>query len=86
MELAADRGPMLIVKIKQISNNIQIFALADNTNDKTRVLGYAADKFTTKPISLITTVLKTTVLPMNKSISEIEMQLAFIVCFVLLYE
>lgn len=56
--IAADRGPMLVVKIKQISNTIKIFTLADNENDKTRVLGYDADEFATKPISPTTTVEK----------------------------
>jgi DNA-binding response OmpR family regulator len=40
---------MLIVKIRQVSSTIKIFALADNENDKTRVLDYGADEFTTKP-------------------------------------
>lgn len=57
---------MLILKIKQINNNIKIFALADDENDKTRVLDYGADEFSTKPISPTTTVEKAMSLVMKK--------------------
>lgn len=56
--IAADRGAMLIVNIKKLNLKIKIFALADNENNKTRVLDYGADEFAIKPISPTTTVEK----------------------------
>jgi len=64
--IAADRGPMLIVKIKDLNPNIKIFALADNENNKTRVLDYGADEFAIKPISPTTIVEKISGLLMKK--------------------
>lgn len=56
--IADDRGTMLIVNIKKLNLKIQIFVLADNENNKTRVLDYGADEFAIKPISPTTTVEK----------------------------
>ena len=64
--IAADRGAMLITNIKKLSLKIKIFALADNENNKTRVLDYGADEFAIKPISPTTAVEKTTALLMIK--------------------
>ena len=64
--IAADRGPMLIVNIKKLNLKIQIFALAENENNKTRVLDYGADEFAVKPISPTTTVEKVSALLMKK--------------------
>lgn len=64
--IAADRGPMLIVNIKKINPAIKIFALAENENEKTRVLDYGADEFAIKPISPTTVVEKITMLLMKK--------------------
>jgi len=64
--IAADRGAMLIANIKKLSLKIKIFALADNENNKTRVLDYGADEFAIKPISPTTIVEKTTALLMIK--------------------
>jgi DNA-binding response OmpR family regulator len=50
-EIAADRAAMLIIKVKRINSNIKIMVLAEDESDKTRVLEYGADEFTTKPIS-----------------------------------
>ena len=49
-KIAADRGAMLIVKVKGVNWNIKIMVLAEDETDKTRVLEYGADEFTTKPI------------------------------------
>jgi response regulator RpfG family c-di-GMP phosphodiesterase len=57
---AADRGAMLIIKIKRMNSDIKIFAIADNENDKTRVLEYGAEEFDIKPISAETIVDKLT--------------------------
>ncbi len=54
--IAADRGAMVIVKAKRINPDIKILALADDESEKTRVLDYGADGFTTKPISVETIV------------------------------
>jgi DNA-binding response OmpR family regulator len=50
-KIAANRGAMLIIKVKRINSNIKIMVLAEDETDKTRVLEYAADEFATKPIS-----------------------------------
>jgi DNA-binding response OmpR family regulator len=49
--IAVDRGAMVIVKAKRINPNIKILAVADDESEKTKVLDYGADGFTTKPIS-----------------------------------
>jgi DNA-binding response OmpR family regulator len=68
--IAADRGAMLIANIKKLSLKIKIFALADNENNKTRVLDYGADEFAIKPISPTTVVEKTTALLMIKPVES----------------
>ena len=55
-KIAADRFAILIIKVKRINSNIRIMALAEDENDKTRVLDYGADEFATKPISAETIV------------------------------
>jgi DNA-binding response OmpR family regulator len=50
-KIAANRGAMLIIKVKRINSNIKIMVLAEDETDKTRVLEYGADEFATKPIS-----------------------------------
>ena len=57
-KIAADRGATVIVKVKRINPDIKILAIADNESEKTRVLDYGADGFTTKPISVETIVNK----------------------------
>jgi DNA-binding response OmpR family regulator len=54
--IAADRGAMVIVNAKRINPDIKILAVADDENEKTRVLDYGADGFTTKPINIETIV------------------------------
>jgi DNA-binding response OmpR family regulator len=56
--IAADRGAMVIVKAKRINPDIKILAVAYDESEKTRVLDYGADGFTTKPISVETIVNK----------------------------
>ena len=60
--IAADRGAMVIVKTKRINPYIKILAVADDESEKTRVLDYGADGFTTKPISVETIVDKVSAL------------------------
>ena len=55
-KIAADRAAILIIKVKRINSNIRIMALAEDENDKTRVLDYGADEFAAKPISAETIV------------------------------
>ena len=50
-KIAANRGAMLIIKVKRVNSNIKIMVLAEDETDKTRVLEYGADEFATKPIS-----------------------------------
>ncbi|CAN5598953.1 hypothetical protein BH23THE1_BH23THE1_31710 [soil metagenome] len=66
--IAADRGAMLIVNIKKLNLQTKIFALADNENNKTRVLDYGADEFAIKPISPTTTLEKLGVLLMKEPV------------------
>ena len=61
-KIAADRGAMVIVKAKRTNLDIKILAVADNESEKTRVLDYGADGFTTKPISVETIVDKVSAL------------------------
>ena len=67
-KIAADRGAMVIVNVKRINPNIKILAVADDESEKTRVLDYGADGFTTKPISIETIVDKVSALLTGKSI------------------
>ena len=68
-KIAADRGAMVIVKVKRINPDIKILAIADNESEKTRVLDYGADGFSTKPISVETIVNKiSALLTVGKSI------------------
>ena len=57
-KIAADRGAMLIVKIKRINSDIKICVVAEDESDKTRILDYGADEFMTKPIGIETIVYK----------------------------
>jgi DNA-binding NarL/FixJ family response regulator len=66
--IAADRGAMVIVKTKRINSDIKILAVADDEGDKTRVLDYGADGFTTKPISIETIVDKVSALLIGKNV------------------
>ena len=67
--IAADRGAMVIVKTKRINSDIKILAVADDESEKTRVLDYGADGFTTKPISVETIVNKiSALLTVGKSV------------------
>jgi DNA-binding response OmpR family regulator len=50
-KIAANRGAMLIIKVKRVNSNIKIMVLAEDETDKTRVLEYGAEEFATKPIS-----------------------------------
>jgi DNA-binding response OmpR family regulator len=61
-KFASDRGAMVIVKAKRINLDIKILAIAENESEKTRVLDYGADGFTTKPISTETIVDKVSAL------------------------
>jgi two-component system cell cycle sensor histidine kinase/response regulator CckA len=54
--IAAARGAMVVVNAKRINPDIKILAVTDDESEKTRVLDYGADGFTTKPISVETIV------------------------------
>jgi DNA-binding response OmpR family regulator len=72
--IAADRGPILIVNIKKLNLKIKVFALADDENNKTRVLDYGADEFAIKPITPTTVVEKVTGLLMKEP-AELEREI-----------
>ncbi|HZA62644.1 MAG TPA: response regulator [Nitrososphaeraceae archaeon] len=68
-KIAAERGTRVIVETKRINPDIKILAIAEDENEKTRVLDYGADGFTTKPISVETIVNKiSALLVVGKSI------------------
>lgn len=69
-KIAADRALMLIVKIKKINSNLKICVVAEDENDKTRVLDYGADEFAKKPLSVESIVNKITILLLRKAASE----------------
>lgn len=50
-KIAADRETMLIVKSKAKKRDLKIMVIANNTNNKTRILDYGADELLTKPMS-----------------------------------
>jgi DNA-binding response OmpR family regulator len=50
-KIAADRGVMIIVKIKAKKSSVKIVVVSNNDSAKTRVLDYGADDFILKPIS-----------------------------------
>jgi DNA-binding response OmpR family regulator len=60
--ITADRGATVIVKAKGINPDVKILAVAADESEKTRVLDYGAEGFTTKPISIETIVDKVSAL------------------------
>jgi len=50
-QVALDSRAMLIVKVKRSSIDTKVLVLADEDNEKTKILDYGADEFTLKPIS-----------------------------------
>ena len=50
--IASDRNITIIINIKKINNNTKVLVIADEDCDKTRILGYGADEFSLKPMSL----------------------------------
>ena len=67
--LASERGTMLIVNIRGMNRKAKIFVLAERfeMENKTRVLGYGADEFTIKPLSINTLVSKVNMLLLQGS-------------------
>jgi DNA-binding response OmpR family regulator len=60
--ITADRGATVIVKAKGINPDVKILAVAADESEKTRVLDYGAEGFTTKPTSIETIVDKVSAL------------------------
>ena len=50
-QVALDGRAMLIVKVKRSNIDTKVLVLADEDNEKTKILDYGADEFTLKPIS-----------------------------------
>jgi DNA-binding response OmpR family regulator len=57
-KIAADRGAMLIVKIRESLRISRYVELQKTKTAKTRVLDYCADEFMVKPIGIETIVYK----------------------------
>lgn len=58
--IASDRSVMLILNVRRLSKKVKVFVLADKglSEEKTRILDYGADEFSTKPLSIETLVNK----------------------------
>jgi DNA-binding NarL/FixJ family response regulator len=52
--IAADKGAMLISKIKQIDLNIKILVVANDDSARNIILEYGADDFLIKPVGVET--------------------------------
>lgn len=50
-QVALDGRAMLIVKLKRINIDTKVLVIADEDNEKTKILDYGADEFALKPIS-----------------------------------
>lgn len=50
-QVALDSRAMLIVKVKRTNIDTKVLVIADEDNEKTKILDYGADEFTLKPIS-----------------------------------
>lgn len=50
-QVALDNRAMLIVKVKRSNIDTKVLVIADEDNEKTKILDYGADEFTLKPIS-----------------------------------
>jgi len=50
-QVALDNRAMLIVKVKRTNIDTKVLVIADEDNEKTKILDYGADEFTLKPIS-----------------------------------
>lgn len=50
-QVALDSRAMLIVKVKKSNIDTKVLVIADEDNEKTKILDYGADEFTLKPIS-----------------------------------
>ena len=50
-QVALDDRAMLIVKLKRTNIDTKVLVIADEDNEKTKILDYGADEFTLKPIS-----------------------------------
>lgn len=60
--IAADRGAMLISRIRQIGHNIKILVVANDESARNVILEYGADDFVIKPISVETILSKISML------------------------
>jgi DNA-binding response OmpR family regulator len=50
-QLALDNRAMLIINVKRTNIDTKVLVIADEDNEKTKILDYGADEFTLKPIS-----------------------------------
>jgi DNA-binding response OmpR family regulator len=65
--IAADRGAMLISKLKQIDHNIKILVVANDASARNIILEYGADDFLIKPVGAETVLDKIGMLLLVKS-------------------
>ena len=50
-QVALDNRAMLIINVKRTNIDTKVLVIADEDNEKTKILDYGADEFTLKPIS-----------------------------------
>ncbi|HEY7081755.1 MAG TPA: response regulator [Nitrososphaeraceae archaeon] len=65
--IAADKGAMLISKVKQIDLNIKILIVANDDSARNIILEYGADDFLIKPVSVETILSKISMLLLIKN-------------------
>ena len=65
--IAANKGAMLISRIRQIGHNIKILVVANDDSARNVILEYGADDFVIKPVSVETILSKINMLLLKKS-------------------
>ncbi len=69
-KIALDRSAMLIINVRRTNSDTKILVIADEDNDKTRILYYGADEFTLKPMSAENVVDKVFMLLARQTIAD----------------
>lgn len=65
--IAADKGAMLISRIRQIGHNVKILVVANDDSARNVILEYGADDFVIKPVSVETILSKISMLLLIKN-------------------
>lgn len=65
--IVADKGAMLISKVKQVDLNIKILVVANDASARNNILEYGADDFAIKPVSVETILSKISMLLLSRT-------------------